>query len=119
VTGIEKLELPQFSIVDIRLVSREVMFTTGKAVVKNTKNASAFEYKCPLHPQNDSCPLYKHIWICVTTVSGGISRYVIVTVGNMIIFGLSRKTISFLLQQIVGSHLHVRTDLQKNKNDVN
>ncbi|TNN86849.1 Gamma-aminobutyric acid receptor subunit beta-4 [Liparis tanakae] len=29
VTGVDKLELPQFSIVDIRLVSREVMFTTG------------------------------------------------------------------------------------------
>lgn len=31
VTGVDKLELPQFSIVDIRLVSREVRFTTGKA----------------------------------------------------------------------------------------
>lgn len=30
VTGVDKLELPQFSIVDIRLVSREVRFTTGK-----------------------------------------------------------------------------------------
>lgn len=29
VTGVDKLELPQFSIVDIRLVSREVKFTTG------------------------------------------------------------------------------------------
>ncbi|XP_008294146.1 gamma-aminobutyric acid receptor subunit beta-4 isoform X3 [Stegastes partitus] len=29
VTGVDKLELPQFSIVDIRLVSREVRFTTG------------------------------------------------------------------------------------------
>lgn len=33
VTGVDKLELPQFSIVDIRLVSREVRFTTGKAVI--------------------------------------------------------------------------------------
>uniref|UniRef100_A0A673B7Y5 Gamma-aminobutyric acid type A receptor beta4 subunit n=1 Tax=Sphaeramia orbicularis TaxID=375764 RepID=A0A673B7Y5_9TELE len=29
VTGVDKLELPQFSIVDIRLVSKEVRFTTG------------------------------------------------------------------------------------------
>uniref|UniRef100_A0A1A8NQI1 Uncharacterized protein n=1 Tax=Nothobranchius rachovii TaxID=451742 RepID=A0A1A8NQI1_9TELE len=29
VTGVDKLELPQFSIVELRLVSREVMFTTG------------------------------------------------------------------------------------------
>lgn len=29
-TGVDKLELPQFSIVDIRLVSREVRFTTGE-----------------------------------------------------------------------------------------
>ncbi len=35
-TGVDKLELPQFSIVDIRLVSREVRFTTGKAAVKKT-----------------------------------------------------------------------------------
>lgn len=34
VTGVDKLELPQFSIVDIRLVSREVRFTTGKTVAK-------------------------------------------------------------------------------------
>lgn len=32
VTGVDKLELPQFSIVDIRLVSREVRFTTGETV---------------------------------------------------------------------------------------
>lgn len=32
VTGVDKLELPQFSIVDIRLVSREVRFTTGEIV---------------------------------------------------------------------------------------
>lgn len=30
VTGVDKLELPQFSIVDIRRVSREVRFTTGE-----------------------------------------------------------------------------------------
>lgn len=35
-TGVDKLELPQFSIVDIRLVSREVRFTTGKM----SRNAS-------------------------------------------------------------------------------
>uniref|UniRef100_A0A096LSZ5 Gamma-aminobutyric acid type A receptor subunit beta4 n=1 Tax=Poecilia formosa TaxID=48698 RepID=A0A096LSZ5_POEFO len=29
VTGVKELELPQFSIVDVRLVSREVRFTTG------------------------------------------------------------------------------------------
>uniref|UniRef100_A0A672R232 Gamma-aminobutyric acid receptor subunit beta-4-like n=1 Tax=Sinocyclocheilus grahami TaxID=75366 RepID=A0A672R232_SINGR len=29
VTGVDKLELPQFSIVELRLVSREVRFTTG------------------------------------------------------------------------------------------
>lgn len=34
VTGVDKLELPQFSIVDIRLVSREVRFTTGESVMK-------------------------------------------------------------------------------------
>lgn len=34
VTGVDKLELPQFSIVDIRLVSREVRFTTGKTAAK-------------------------------------------------------------------------------------
>lgn len=43
-TGVDKLELPQFSIVDIRLVSREVRFTTGKTVVKN-------DLKCLLHTQ--------------------------------------------------------------------
>lgn len=32
VTGVDKLELPQFSIVGIRLVSREVRFTTGETV---------------------------------------------------------------------------------------
>lgn len=37
VTGVDKLELPQFSIVDIRLVSREVRFTTGKTS-KNLSN---------------------------------------------------------------------------------
>lgn len=36
-TGVDKLELPQFSIVELRLVSREVRFTTGKAVVKKKK----------------------------------------------------------------------------------
>lgn len=35
VTGVDKLELPQFSIVDVRLVSREVKFATGKADFKN------------------------------------------------------------------------------------
>lgn len=29
-TGVDKLELPQFSIVELRLVSREVRFTTGE-----------------------------------------------------------------------------------------
>lgn len=38
VTGVDKLELPQFSIVDIRLVSREVRFTTGKAVINLALN---------------------------------------------------------------------------------
>lgn len=37
-TGVDKLELPQFSIVDIRLVSREVRFTTGKAAIKLASN---------------------------------------------------------------------------------
>lgn len=37
-TGVDKLELPQFSIVDIRLVSREVRFTTGKAVINLALN---------------------------------------------------------------------------------
>lgn len=36
-TGVDKLELPQFSIVDIRLVSREVRFTTGKTSKKSFK----------------------------------------------------------------------------------
>lgn len=30
VTGVDKLELPQFSIMELRLVSREVKFTTGR-----------------------------------------------------------------------------------------
>lgn len=30
VTGVDKLELPQFSIMELRLVSREVKFTTGE-----------------------------------------------------------------------------------------
>lgn len=34
VTGVDKLELPQFSIVELRLVSREVRFTTGETVNK-------------------------------------------------------------------------------------
>lgn len=34
VTGVDKLELPQFSIVELRLVSREVRFTTGETVIK-------------------------------------------------------------------------------------
>ncbi|KAF4077702.1 hypothetical protein AMELA_G00210990 [Ameiurus melas] len=33
VTGVDKLELPQFSIVELRLVSREVRFTTGVTTV--------------------------------------------------------------------------------------
>lgn len=33
-TGVDKLELPQFSIVELRLVSREVRFTTGETVIK-------------------------------------------------------------------------------------
>nr|XP_057933404.1 gamma-aminobutyric acid receptor subunit beta-4 isoform X3 [Doryrhamphus excisus] len=33
VTGVDKLELPQFSIVDIRLVSRDVRFSTGVTTV--------------------------------------------------------------------------------------
>ena len=33
-TGVDKLELPQFSIVELRLVSREVRFTTGETVNK-------------------------------------------------------------------------------------
>lgn len=32
-TGVDKLELPQFSIVDIDLVSREVRFITGKTAM--------------------------------------------------------------------------------------
>lgn len=35
VTGVDKLELPQFSIVDTRLVSKEVAFTTGKVYFWN------------------------------------------------------------------------------------
>lgn len=37
VTGVDKLELPQFSIVDIRLVSREVRFTTGTTLVRSMR----------------------------------------------------------------------------------
>lgn len=69
-TGVDKLELPQFSIVDIRLVSREVRFTTGKTC----KNPSNFiRVKCLLHTLNDSymfytltplhgCIYYVHEW---------------------------------------------------------
>lgn len=38
VTGVDKLELPQFSIVDIRLVSREVRFTTGETKASNVSH---------------------------------------------------------------------------------
>lgn len=34
VTGMEVLELPQFTIIEQRLVSREVVFTTGESLVK-------------------------------------------------------------------------------------
>lgn len=30
VTGVDRLELPQFSIMELRLVSKEVVFATGK-----------------------------------------------------------------------------------------
>lgn len=34
VTGMEVLELPQFTIIEQRLVSREVVFTTGESLLK-------------------------------------------------------------------------------------
>jgi len=34
VTGMEVLELPQFTIIEQRLVSREVVFTTGESLPK-------------------------------------------------------------------------------------
>lgn len=40
-TGVDKLELPQFSIVDIRLVSREVRFTTGETI-----EMSKYSHRC-------------------------------------------------------------------------
>lgn len=40
-------------------------------------------------------------------MSGGISKYVIVTVGNVIIFGSCRKTISFSVQKVVGGRFHI------------
>lgn len=36
VTGMEVLELPQFTIIEQRLVSREVVFTTGKCLGKGS-----------------------------------------------------------------------------------
>lgn len=40
VTGVDKLELPQFSIVELRLVSREVRFTTGMNESPRATNGS-------------------------------------------------------------------------------
>ncbi len=80
-TGVDKLELPQFSIVELRLVSREVRFTTGEAAVKTASNLIRLEVS--KHTLNDSSMLPKHLCMHVTTVT----KYVIVTVGNMIRFG--------------------------------
>ncbi|XP_008582993.1 PREDICTED: gamma-aminobutyric acid receptor subunit beta-3-like [Galeopterus variegatus] len=47
VTGVEKIELPQFSIVEHRLVSRNVVFATGGSCVhsqESTKNFIGFIY---------------------------------------------------------------------------
>lgn len=43
-TGVDKLELPQFSIVELRLVSREVRFTTGMNKSPQTTNGPNMEY---------------------------------------------------------------------------
>lgn len=37
VTGMEMLELPQFTIIEQRLVTREVVFTTGRVLSKGLK----------------------------------------------------------------------------------
>lgn len=39
VTGVNKIELPQFSIVDYKMVSKKVEFTTGEDVSPNTLKA--------------------------------------------------------------------------------
>lgn len=36
VTGVTRIELPQFSIVDYKLVSRNVVFSTGEVMARNT-----------------------------------------------------------------------------------
>lgn len=43
VTGVTRIELPQFSIVDYKLVSRNVVFSTGKCEVKPTHGAGGDE----------------------------------------------------------------------------
>uniref|UniRef100_A0A8C6ULK7 Gamma-aminobutyric acid type A receptor beta4 subunit n=1 Tax=Neogobius melanostomus TaxID=47308 RepID=A0A8C6ULK7_9GOBI len=58
VTGVDKLELPQFSIVDIRLVSREVRFITGSY----PRLSLSFRIK------RNIVALGETHWLCVTTV---------------------------------------------------
>lgn len=44
VTGVTRIELPQFSIVDYKLVSRNVVFSTGEPHVIEPKPLSACHY---------------------------------------------------------------------------
>lgn len=39
VTGVTRIELPQFSIVDYKLVSRNVVFSTGEAVPRALRDS--------------------------------------------------------------------------------
>lgn len=56
VTGMEMLELPQFTIIEQRLVSREVVFTTGESLLKGCdgmRKPSA-DYQCACSSESDA-----------------------------------------------------------------
>lgn len=92
-TGVDKLELPQFSIVDIRLVSREVRFTTGETV--QTHHIS-YIYTLLL---NDFYRLYKPLFLkafqysCSQSLASGLFTMIIPLLN--VIFLVSSKDFFF------------------------
>lgn len=53
----EVLELPQFTIIEQRLVSREVVFTTGKSLLKGChgmNKPSADQHQCGCFSDSDA-----------------------------------------------------------------
>lgn len=86
VTGVDKLELPQFSIVDIRLVSREVRFTTGKK--KWHEVSIACTNGCYVFCVNAT------VW-CILVLVGASVNALVTATRNLLIFGLSLNPFPF------------------------